>query len=264
MEHLEEKSLTKKSLFNQLKKDAGISDSYVEYIELFVRKIEHENYSDEDVKKMSSMFNINVNNYAPEEIKKCIRGYYIFMVYQQVELFCSNAEGYIKEYCIEIAKKEKHESNLNYLYNQLVDKNNKDNLLLLICDYYRLVRNQYAHSSKDQTELKALQNKLRKVQEKLPQNIFAKINPKFDYNSITFDDFLAYTYSFKEISNKITDSIAKSYSPEKIANEIREKYKNRSKSEKVNKMIKNYIRLHFFTHDEELVKKVIAILYPTY
>ena len=253
-----------KNLFNQLKITNGISDSYVEYIELFLRKIESENYTDNDIKEMTKNFGIYVNNYSPKEIKKSIRYYYIYMVNQQVDLFYENASNFFK-YCKPISARKDYQPKLNYLYKEFVNKDLEDDPDLLICDYYRLVRNQYTHKGKKIDELLKTQNKIISLLNNNLLNLPNNFNPNFDYNNISFDDFIMYSYAFKKTAEKISNSIIESYDADRIAIEIGDRYKGRNNNpEKIKKMTRNFIKIKLYCTDESLVETVVEKILKKY
>lgn len=250
-----------KSLMNQFKQNLGVSDATIEYIEVLVRDFENTPHTEDSFQNIASTFNIKVNDVVPETAIFKIRSSYIIWVYQIFENFLNQLHSFLKKYCIYNETKEKKTSLLKHIYQSLIGMqriSDSSYLYYLICDYYRLVRNFYAHTD-DLDKIEKLYKQLISRKSEIV-DLFGGLNAPNEYDKIHFDDFILYSRTTKELARLLMDNIE--YDIEKISNFFELKhfriYKNNPN--RLRKALKTEISISFSLEPEiceVLVDKLI-------
>lgn len=202
--------------YNKLEKELGFNDAANEYIEVFLRNIESLSLSESEFQLLAEKAGIKVNNYDVTQAASQIRKSYIIAVYKAFESFMIDLDTQAKKYAVSYSKKEDGESLLKCLYKNFLDiskKNEASYCLFLICDYYRLIRNYYAHKE----NISDIENAYKRLVEHVEdvKEIFGNLNVPNSLDKISFDDFILYSRAVKKLAKIFSSSIT--FSASKIA-----------------------------------------------
>jgi len=188
--------------FRKLKKKLGKLDAIVECNELAVREfisnVKQSSKPTEYINEVSLMFNVKVNNVDIEYMPIRISHLYILSTYQQAEIFIKkfrNEHPASKDW----RSREDKESPLKHILDCInISSTNLQQYLIDIFEYYREVRNRFAHEeSKENSTMTALLTKIKKHEDDILKEY--KIIPN-KYENINFDDFLLFSRVTKDIA----------------------------------------------------------------
>lgn len=252
----------KKNLINSLFAAMGEDDAINEYIEVLIRGIENEKISEERFQELAQKFGIKVNDVSIKCAMSKIRNNYIISVYKDFEAFLSDFERYLSDYGSNLEPKMDGESKLKRLYKSILNisrVNSQEYLLLLICDYYRLLRNCIAHTE-SLNNLKVAYDKIQ-LRSKELRSMFPKLNAPNRMGSIQFDDFVLYSRAVKLLAEYLWENIE--YDDEKIvaAIDIKKYMKFKNNYRRFYAAVKNEVQECFTINDEKasaLTEKVLT------
>lgn len=249
-------------IYNAFKKELGFTDAANEYIEVLLRNMENQNLSEKEFQKLANQLLIKVNDYSIVNASFQIRKGYIISVYKSFDNFLQLTHNHIKKYATRFEARADGESLLKNTYKlifgmQETDTNNY--LLYLICDYYRLIRNAYAHTENTENINRAYNLIL-----KHPINIhsvFPKLDAPHDSSNINFDDFILYSRAAKKLAYELINNI--SYDTDKIAESfsVTEMKKLKNNTARITTQIFLFLDMNFNISDsqkEDIVNAVIA------
>ncbi len=194
--------------FRNLKKGLGNFDAIVECNELaireFINNISNSDKPEEYIRELSLKHKITVNAVHIQSFSARIRQFYILSVLQQAEQFIDEFKKEYNTYFANWNEKTDGETDLdNLLRNAFSSKvNGILNIGKEVYDtfeYYRLVRNRFAHSEeKDLSRLERQRQLLNEYSEFYSANFNVLSRPN-TYTEIDFDDFLLCTNVVKSI-----------------------------------------------------------------
>lgn len=194
--------------FRKLKKELGFSDAANEYIEVLLREAGSKSLTEDRFQELANKHSIKVNDFSFNDAALQIRKSYIVSVYKSFESFLSDIDKDIRTYTACNKEREEGKSLLYHVYSTVFGmkkKNDRNYLLYLICDYYRLLRNSFAHRERD----KALQDAYSAII-KHPieiQSIFPRLKITEDDKKTSFDDFILYSRASKALAYAINKNI---------------------------------------------------------
>jgi hypothetical protein len=194
--------------FRNLKKGLGDFDAVVECNELaireFINNISTSSKPEKYISDLAIKHKVTVNTVSVPFFSARIRQFYILSVLQQAEQFIDEFKKEYKMYFTSWDEKIYGETDLdNLLRNAFPSKENGVlNISKEVYDafeYYRLVRNRFAHS--EEKDLKRLENQRQLLND---YKEFYKINFNISgcpntYTEINFDDFILCTNIVKSI-----------------------------------------------------------------
>lgn len=212
---------------NAFKKTNGSTCRNIQYIELAVNKME------KCVKEQNEngLLEVNKNKINLDNIE--IKSEHKLVYLNNIIVINSTFQDFLKEIIKEIKKygknimkqKQDNQSYLEYLKKSLNLNIDKE---IEICEYYRLIRNKYIHSSEENVKIPKLLNDV-------------KINT---YDSIKFDDFVIFSKSTLIVAKTIYDKIEYDYEKILIEN-IKKFLKYRNNKKKFIKVFTEYIKTEF-------------------
>lgn len=214
---------------SELYKNLGRFDAIVEFTEIsirdFIYQADQSGDFDNYLQAKSTQHNIRVNTIDKSVYRARISHSYILSVYQTAELF-------IHQF------REEHID----LYNKIwVLDDTKDNILiktirkisainpatisigahrLAIFNYYRVVRNKYSHDRISETRVDQEFQNVNQFTTQIQTDYSGLVAPN-DFDNISFDDFILFSRTIKDISYKLNDLV----SPKN--EEIRDYYKHK-------------------------------------
>lgn len=194
--------------FRNLKKGLGEFDAVVECNEIAIREFLENLESSKDQKQfiidISQKHKVKVDTIRTDLFSSRIRLFYILSVMQQAEQFFDELRKEYKTYNTSWAEKEDGETDFdNLLRNFFSSKGRGINEIGKEVyhgfEYYRLIRNRFAHS--EEKDLKKLEHQCLKIREYV--NFYNLTFHSFDspnnYDKIDFNDFLLFTNIIKHI-----------------------------------------------------------------
>ncbi len=203
----------------ELYRNLGKHDAFVEFAEIAIRDFianfeENSTINDFDIflQKKSNLHSIKVDTIDKTLYKSRIAQGYIFSVYQTFELFLRK----LKTEHIELYRQN---WNLNDSSDSLLIKilhkisNSTTNITdsigkhrIEIYEYYRLVRNKYAHEHINLDKLSKKHNKVSLFKLDIENDYKFKNIPN-QFGNINFDDFILFTRTVKDIADNICNSL---------------------------------------------------------
>ncbi len=257
-----------KNIYNKLKKSLGESDAQCECIEVFLR-IAEDQYKEVDAfNELARRYKVAVNNTSTTEASQIARKGFIISVYRLFEVF-------LKE-IIDIMKsrgsygefdQEKGESKLKCVYKRIFDisKHNEENYtLFLLCEYYRLIRNNQAHDAKEiedlDKELVALKEQINKV----PSSVCQKLNAPNSIDRIEFDDFILFSRAVKRLARNLFYGINFDIQKTAALFQVKKLKKNIKNVARVRQIIKSELKMQFYLPEEkenQIIDMIVNNLY---
>lgn len=194
--------------FRNLKKGLGEFDAVVECNEMAIREFLKNLNASQDQKKfiqdLSQKHGVRVDTVSVDLFSSRIRLFYILSVMQQAEQFIDEFRKEYRTYNSTWANKEDGETDFdNLLLNIFSSKGRGINEIGIEFyhgfEYYRLVRNRFAHS--EEKDLKKLENQCLKISKYATfyNSTFHSVNSPNNYDKIDFNDFLLFTNIVKHI-----------------------------------------------------------------
>ncbi|MGN0721504.1 MAG: hypothetical protein ACI4LZ_06055 [Anaerovoracaceae bacterium] len=251
-----------KVLYNELKKNLGMTDAVNEYIETILRKFQFDYEYDEPIEKIAQQFGIRVKDVPISDAAKSIRGHYIVSTHRIADNYLKDFYRHLITYSMNPPKKKDGDSYLHAIFVSIVGSSNQNqyaSILYDICEYYRLVRNHIVHITNEET---LIQNKYNLVQ--LHKNEFnasyAKLNAPNHFDCLEFDDFVLYSRAFKDLLRFLIDHI--SYDIEKIALSIDAEpfYKYKNSAPRFKSELGKAIKYDFNLKDQQIESIINLVL----
>lgn len=191
-----------KSLYNKFVHDLGMSDAINEYIEVLLRQFESTPHDEDSFQMIASRFGIRVNDVHPQTAISRIREYYIITVFQAFEDFLNEMHTHLKAYGQQYDENfEPSESMLKHVHKNLLGMqrtSDQSYLNYLICDYYRLIRNLFAHADNPKKVQTAYQRLVERQDEIV--STYPLLQAPHDFEHIDFDDFILYSRAAKNLA----------------------------------------------------------------
>ena len=269
-----ELSMYKFHSYVKLKERLGLFDAIVECNELAIREllfnIENSTSKNEYIKELSLRHKIKVDTFNTQALTSRIRQFYILSAYQQADQFLDEFRQEHKSTCLsQWGDKNTGEADLDYVLRTLAENVTKGKKLIgeenyAAYQYYRKIRNRFAHSENDD---ESVDKDLPKVVEfsEFYKTRYSLSNVPNIYKNISFDDFLLATsvikniaqtfcYIFKPsndlIAKKIKIQIAEEKASGKKTLEFKEINKVKNKPDRYLNAVNQYLRTHFgiFSH----------------
>lgn len=195
-------------VFRNLKKGLGEFDAVVECNEMAIREFLKNLKASQDQKQfiqdLSQKHGVRVDTVSVDLFSSRIRLFYILSVMQQAEQFIDEFRKEYRTYNpIWIAKEDGETDFDNLLRNIFSSKGRGINEIGKEVyhgfEYYRLVRNRFAHS--EEKDLKKLENQCLKICEYADfyNSTFHSVDSPNNYDKIDFNDFLLFTNIIKHI-----------------------------------------------------------------
>ena len=193
--------------YRDFKRTLGKINAVVECAELAVRKFideaEHAPNREEFVQGASSRFAVRVDVLDVSLLKQQIAQFHIASVHQEFEAFLKNAARELRG---EGVPRSEGDSLLKSTLLSLVggyDKavNAVGRLEVGVAEYYRLVRNGFAHAGAEGAVKIDLETLRKAVEES--GGSFSKLNAPNNFSSIQFDDFILFTRAVKQLALKL-------------------------------------------------------------
>jgi len=208
---MRDNSITKFSYkaFRNLKSRLGEFDAVVECNEIaireFIKNANKEPDRDSYIKKLAEKHEVRVDTVNLQLFETRIRQYYILSVIQQSEQFFDEIKKEVKKNLeLKWIDKKDGETDLdNVLLNLFGSVDNGINQIssetYFGYEYYRLIRNRFAHSEeKDDKRLKKMYQSVKSFEIEYNQR-FHSYNCPNEYEKINFNDFLLCTNLIKNI-----------------------------------------------------------------
>lgn len=194
--------------FRNLKKGLGEFDAVVECNEMAIREFLKNLKASQDKKEfiqdLSQKHGVRVDTVSVELFSSRIRLFYILSVMQQAEQFINEFRKEYKTYNPTWLEKEEGETDLDNLLRNIFTSKGRgiDSIGKEVYhgfEYYRLVRNRFAHS--EEKDIKKLENQCAKIGEYkgFYNSAFHSVDSPNNYNKIDFNDFLLFTNIIKNI-----------------------------------------------------------------
>ena len=194
--------------FRNLKKGLGEFDAVVECNEMAIREFLTNLKASPDqtqfIIDLSHKHGIRVDTVSVDLFSSRIRLFYILSVMQQAEQFIDEFRKEYKSYNSTWADKEGGETDLDNLLRNVFSSKGRgiDGIGKEVYhgfEYYRLVRNRFAHS--EEKDFKRLENQCSKIIEYIDfyNSTFHSIDSPNNYDKINFNDFLLFTNIIKHI-----------------------------------------------------------------
>jgi len=188
--------------FRSLKAELGELDCYSECIEIAVRQLVDNALKSGSpvthIQELSRKFGVRVDDIDVASLSVHVCQLYLVTVHQQFERFLadlSNEYGTAK-----LWSKTSKESWLTSVLRNIgpdVDtaKSRVGELPVLIVEYYRGVRNKFAHHDFDAARFSRTLPRIRMA---TPASKYAKLSAPNTYNEVTFDDFILFSRAVKD------------------------------------------------------------------
>ena len=194
--------------FRNLKKGLGEFDAVVECNEMAIREFLKNLKASQDKKQfiqdLSQKHGIRVDTVSIDLFSSRIRLFYILSVMQQAEQFFDEFRKEYRTYNPTWANKEDGETDFDNLLRNIFSSkgrgiNEIGKEVYHGFEYYRLVRNRFAHS--EEKDLKKLENQCLKISEYTGfyNSTFHSVESPNNYDKINFNDFLLFTNIIKHI-----------------------------------------------------------------
>lgn len=198
--------------YQNLKERLGLFDAVIECNELALREfILNSKIAEspkEYIKSLSSKHSIKVDSVDTQLLHSRIRHFYIMSVSQQADQFFDEfREEHKKINNSEWGDRNKGETNLDYilrtLFLTLENGKAKIGIELYTCyEYYRKIRNRFAHSDNDDDKVDEEFKKVQVFKEWYQELYKVSNSPKL-YDFIDFDDFKLFSNIIKAIAFKL-------------------------------------------------------------
>lgn len=194
--------------FRSLKKGLGEFDAVVECNEMaireFLKNLKASANQKEFIQDLSQKHGIRVDTVSVDLFSSRIRLFYILSVMQQAEQFIDEFRKEYKLYKPEWAEKQDGETDLDNLLRNIYSSKGRgiDSIGKEVYhgfEYYRSVRNRFAHS--EEKDLKKLDSQCVKIMayEDFYRSTFHSFDSPNSYDKIDFNDFLLITNIVKNI-----------------------------------------------------------------
>lgn len=229
--------------YQNLKERLGLFDAVIECNDLALREFIANKDAAEDpaiyIKNLSLKHSVKVDSVNNKMLTSRIRHFYIMSVSQQVDQFFD--EFRIEHKLVNESKwenKQVGEIDLDYILRTLCGTT-VDGVKLIGEElyegyqYYRKVRNRFAHSDKDDRNIDNQYIVVEKFKPWYLENYSIKDSPKI-YNEISFDDFRLFSVIVKEIAFKFCMSLRPSV--EQLSKEIIRQSKIEQNEKEINKV----------------------------
>lgn len=200
---MEDKNTCEKKLFNILKMRLGEIDAINEYTEVLLRYSADAINGESYFQSVAAKYGIRVNDVPFTIVADRVRRSYFIAVQTEVEKFANAYLEKCKMYGKSYTPKQDRESSLKAAYKQNISMGVKITdawLLYLICDYYRLVRNNTAHNL--DTELNDKYSELNERRADI-KKMFPELSAPNDDANIQFDDFLLFSRALKMLATEL-------------------------------------------------------------
>lgn len=250
-----------KNIYNQLKRDLGESDACCEYIEVLFRAHEKEGLTEEELIVMSNEAGIKVDSFDFQKASRIVRESYILTVHQRFEVFLYELKSIIAEFCVGFRAKEDKEPILDCIYRNIFDlrkKNNEIYVYYLICDYYRLIRNQNAHLGKQNDA----ENTYREIVERKESilQFTGKLGLPNSFDKLGFNDFVIFSRAVKKLAQEMIKNL--NYDEKRIAEkfDIKVCKKYSKESQRCRDSVRHALEVQFDLNGEKLEDTVQMIL----
>ena len=243
-----------------LYKDLGRYDAIVEFTEIAIRDfIEQAQLSgdfDLYLQEKSVEHKIRVNTVDQSVFRSRISVSYILSVYQSAELFLHQLTAQYNDLYDADLKLDGTTDNLLIKTLRQISKINSATSIigehrLAIFDYYRLVRNKYSHdritTDRMLKEFVNISGHSLKINDDYPG-----ITAPNNFQNISFDDFILFSRTIKDIADKITAMLIPTDEQLKAFYDRKELYKEltQNKSRRVH-AIKGHMRTNFGIEDQQ-------------
>lgn len=197
--------------FHDFKRTLGKMNAVVECAELAIRKFIHEAETARDrgafVEWASSEFEVKVDTLDIPLLKQLSAQFHIASVHQEFETFLRNAALELRGVPIPKPQdKSLLESTLvSLLGNYEKAKDSVGRFEIELAEYYRLVRNGFAHSAAEGKTRKDV-DALRKLVEQ-HDGTMSKLNAPNAFSAIEFDDFILFTRVVKQLGHNLCRAV---------------------------------------------------------
>lgn len=194
--------------FRNLKKGLGEFDAVVECNEMAIREfllnLKGSQNQKQFIQNLSDRHQVRVDTINISLFSSRIRLFYIMSVMQQAEQFIDEFRKEYKTYYPTWTNKVDGETDFDNLLQNIFSSKGQGiieigNEVYYGFEYYRLIRNRFAHSEeKDLRKLDTLCKKVKKFTDYYNSNFHSSNSPN-DYKNIDFNDFLLFTNIIKNI-----------------------------------------------------------------
>ncbi len=194
--------------FRNLKKGLGAFDAVVECNEIaireFLKNLKDSQGPKQFIQTLSQKHGVRVDTVNIDLFSSRIRLFYILSVMQQAEQFIDEFRKEYKTYNPTWTDKEDGETDLDNLLHNIFSSKGRgiDGIgkeVYYGFEYYRLVRNRFAHS--EEKDLKKLESQCLKISEykNFYNSAFHSVGSPNNYDKIDFNDFLLFTNIIKNM-----------------------------------------------------------------
>jgi hypothetical protein len=193
--------------YRDFKQTLGKINAAVECAEIATRKFiyeaEHAPNRDEFVQRVSSEFNVRVDTLDVALLQQQIAQLHIASVHQEFESFLKDMTRELRG---ELIQRVQDESLLKSTLVSLFGGYEKavkavGRFEVEVAEYYRLVRNSFAHAGAEGAVKKDV-NALRQLVGRQEAS-FSKLNAPKKYSDVEFDDFILFTRAVKQLANNL-------------------------------------------------------------
>nr|WP_294873525.1 hypothetical protein [uncultured Pedobacter sp.] len=201
-----------------LYKDLGKYDAIVEFTEVAVRdfifEAEKTGDFDEYLETKSVKHKVSVNSVDQSVFRARISHSYILSVYQSAELFLhqfreEHNDLYNKDWKLDsttdnlLVKTIRQISSISSATAIIGDHR------LAIFNYYRLIRNKYSHDRISKDKINQVHLSLNAFSSKIEED-YSGLKAPNDIDNISFDDFILFSRTIKDIADKISEIVTPS------------------------------------------------------
>jgi hypothetical protein len=244
--------------FRDFKRTLGKMNAAVECAELAMRRllrdVEQSNNRAEFVQAVSKEFNVRVDSLDASLLKGLIAQFHIATVHQEFEGFLTSLARELRGKAI---KPDEGDSLLKGTLKQLLGgfeegQNKIGRFEVEIAEYYRLVRNGFAHDGADGAVKKNVTRLRSLVKE---QGVtFSRMNSPNTFESVEFDDFILFTRVVKKLAEKLSQAVRPSDAD--IVEMVRKHNENGAHNV-------NFKKFHHLKQNSERLERAISSLLRT-
>lgn len=261
--------------FRDFKRTLGKMNAAVECAELAIRRllrdVEQSNNRVEFVQSVSKEFNVRVDSLDASLLKCLIAQFHIATVHQEFESFLTSLARELRGEAIE---PDKGDSLLKGTLKQMLGgfeegQRKIGRFDVEIAEYYRLVRNGFAHDGADGAAKKNVTRLRNLVKE---QGVaFSRINAPNTFESVEFDDFILFTRVVKRLAEKLSQAVRPSDA--EIVEMVRKHnangahnvnfkslYRLKQNSERLERAISSMLRTLYGLHPDESAPIVRSLM----
>lgn len=241
--------------YSNLKHELGVLDATIEVVEISIREFSilgtYKSFNDK-IKYYSEKHEICVNETSSEEVIKASAGLYILLTHGVFDSFLDKFLIEVKRYRQFDSKKD-GQTILDFILDQMDEREFKNNPLYKGYDYYRLLRNDLAHVGFSFRQAPPSQENIEKIFEAIKKPNKKEIKYRaFTKGSVEFDDFII----FSRIIKKIAWNLCQFAKPQSDEEERMLLQFDEKKASLSSKQFANYLRFELKSYGLDISKYI--------